>query len=58
MSSQELITIVVSAGYDVEEYETHYCVHSNTDFKIVITIPRASHLVEQLVEKVNETLGL
>lgn len=58
MSSQEFVNIAKRAGYDVEEYETHYCIRQNTDIKIVITIPKVSHLTKQLIDAASKKLNL
>ncbi len=58
MSSQEFINIAKCAGYDVEEYEMHYCIRQNTDIKIVITIPKVSHLTKPLVDAASKKLDL
>lgn len=58
MNSQDLISIAVSAGCEIVEYDTHYCVRRNVDVTIVVTIPKVTHLVMQLAEKIKTTLGL
>lgn len=58
MTSQELISIAVSAGCEIVEYDTHYCVRRNVDIAIVVTVPKVTNLVMQLVERIKDTLGL
>lgn len=56
MTSQELVSIAVNAGYEVTEYEGHYCVRA--DISIIVTIPKVTQLVAQLVEKIRAALKL
>lgn len=58
MSSQEIISIAVKAGCEVIDYGDHYCVRKKLDVNIVVTIPKMTYLVAQLIEKVKTTLGL
>ena len=56
MTSQQLVSIAVNAGYEVTEYEGHYCVRAN--ISLVVTVPKVARLVPQLVKKIRAALGL
>lgn len=58
MSSQEIITLAVNAGCEVIDYGDHYCIKKNLEINIVVTVPKVTHLIAQLVEKVKAILGL
>lgn len=58
MSSQELIKIITKAGYQIEEYEEHYCVTGTVECSVVVTIPKNSHIIPELVKKIKELLEL
>lgn len=58
MSSHELISIAVSAGCEVVDYGSHYCVKQKLDIQVVVTIPKMTYLVAQLVDKVKTALNL
>lgn len=58
MNTQELISIAVNAGYEVIEYDNHYCLKKDFSANIVVTVPKVSDLVVQLVEKVKKLLGI
>lgn len=58
MKTQELISIAVYAGCEVIEYDNHYCLRKDFSANIVITVPKVSDLVVQLVEKIKELLGI
>ncbi|MFR4354345.1 MAG: hypothetical protein ACLT21_06590 [Oscillospiraceae bacterium] len=58
MSSQEIISLAINAGCEVIDYGDHYCVKKHLDINVVVTIPKVTHLIAQLVEKVKATLGL
>ena len=58
MDSQEIITLAVNAGYEVVEYNDHYCIKKNLEINVVVTIPKVTRLIAQLVEKVKAILGL
>ena len=58
MNSQELISITLKAGYEVKEYEGHYCVKKQKEMTVVVTIPKVEYLVKDLIEKIKEILDL
>lgn len=58
MDPQEIIVLAVNAGCEVIDYEDHYCVKKQLDINVVITIPKASCLITQLVEKIKAILNL
>lgn len=58
MTPQELVSIAVKAGCEVIEYDGHFCVRKTLDIDIVVTIPKVTVLVAQLVEKIKSALGL
>lgn len=58
MSSQDLITLVVNAGYEAIDYGDHYCIKRELEVSIVVVIPKVPHLISKLVEKVKVILGL
>lgn len=58
MSSQEIISIAVNAGCEVIDYGDHYCIRKNLDVSVVVIIPKVTHLIAQLVEKVKAVLEL
>lgn len=58
MSSHEIITLAVNAGCEVIDYGDHYCIKKNLEINIVVTIPKVTHLIAQLAEKVKAILGL
>lgn len=58
MSSQEIISIAVNAGCEVIDYGDHYCIRKNLDVSVVVIIPKVTHLIAQLVEKVKTVLEL
>jgi hypothetical protein len=58
MSTQEIISVAASSGCEVIEYGDYYCVRRELDITVVVTIPKAKHLIAQLVEKIKATLGL
>lgn len=58
MSPQELIRIAIHAGCEVTEYEDHFCVRKKLDIDVVVTVPKVTALVSQLVDKIKSVLGL
>lgn len=58
MTPQELISVAVKTGCEVIEYEGHFCVRKTLDIDIVVTIPKVTVLVAQLVEKIKSVLEL
>lgn len=58
MTPQELVSIAVKAGYEVVEYEEHFCVRKTLDISVVVTVPKVKLLVAQLVDKIKSALGL
>lgn len=58
MKPEELLQIAIQAGCTYEEYETHYCLRSNLELKVIITIPKVQQLLPILVQHVKELLGL
>lgn len=58
MSSQEIVSLALNAGYEVIDYGDHYCIKKHLEISVVVTIPKVTHLVLQLVEKVKAVLGL
>ena len=58
MSPQEIVSLAVAAGYEVSEFENHYCVHAKLDVRITVTVPKVSVLVRELVEKIKTLLEL
>ena len=58
MKPEALIKIAVEAGCEYEEYDSHYCIRSNMEVTVIITIPKVKQLASQLVEKAKEMLGL
>lgn len=58
MKPEELIKIAISSGCEVVEYDSHYCVRKNVEISVIVTIPKVSQLVIQLVDRIKEMLGL
>lgn len=58
MSSQELIKIITKAGYQIEEYEEHYCVTGTVECSVVVMIPKSPHIIPELIKKIKEILEL
>lgn len=58
MSTQELVSIAMEAGCEVIEYEGHYCVRRTLAVNIVVTVPKVTYLIAQLVDKIKAALGL
>lgn len=58
MKPEEFINIAVEAGYEYEEYPSHYCIRQNIGISIAVTIPKVQQLVSPLVAKAKELLGL
>ncbi len=58
MKTQELISIAVNAGCEVTEYDNHFCIRKNLNAEVVVTVPKVSELVMQLVEKIKALLGI
>ena len=58
MNTQEFISIAVDAGYEITEYDDHYCIKHNLNFEIVVTIPKVINLVSPLLQKIKDILGL
>lgn len=56
--SQELIRLALDAGCEVIDYDTCFCIKRTLSASVVVTIPNASYLVKELVEKVKALLGL
>lgn len=58
MTSEELIKISIKAGWETEEYCNHYTIRRAADTNVVVTIPKSSCIVAQLLEAVKTILGL
>ena len=58
LSSQEFISVAVSAGCEVVDYGDHVCVKSSVDVHVMVTIPKVSYLAARLLEKAKAVLGL
>lgn len=44
MKPEEFINIAVEAGYEYEEYPSHYCIRQNIGISIAVTIPKVQQL--------------
>ena len=58
MKPEEFINIAIKAGYEYEEYASHYCIRQNMGISITVTIPKVQQLVSPLVAKAKVILGL
>ena len=58
MDSQELISVALNAGCDVTEYADHFCIKRTFDLSVVVTLPKVSVLVRELVDKIMDILQL
>lgn len=58
MQSDRLIEIILHSGYDVSEYENHYCVSTTIDLSIKVTVPKATYLCKPLVELIKKLLNI
>ena len=58
MDTQRLISVAVEAGYEVIEYDNHFCLKHNLKVEIVVTVPKVTTLVPELFQKIKDILGL
>ncbi len=58
MKPEELIKIAISSGYEVVEYDSHYCVRKNVEISVIVTIPKVPQLVIQLVDRIKRDAGI
>ena len=62
MTTQDLVSVAVSAGFDVEEYEGCFAakktVDLHLDVRLVVTIPKVSQIAAELVKKILKALGI
>lgn len=58
MRPQELISIAISAGCSVTEYDGYFCVSRNVDVNVVVLVPKIPYIVKELVRRIRAALGL
>lgn len=58
MNTQEFIGLAISSGCVVEEYDHHYVLTRTLEVQVFVTLPKVSVLVEQVVRKLREMLGI
>lgn len=58
MDAQGLISVAVEAGYEVVEYDDHYCLKHNLKVEVAVTVPKVTTLVPALLQKLKDILGL
>ena len=58
MNTDGLISVAVAAGCEVTEYEGHFAIRSHLDFHIVVTVPKGTVLIAEVLERVKSLLHL
>ena len=57
MSASEIVQIAVQLGYQVDEYPSHFLVKADLQVQVLVTVPKVSLLVGELLQKIKSRLN-